>query len=149
MIPSTALFERGPVLLGADTTTLALAANLKLGLIMAPFTPSPGLLFASLTLATFDGYTPLVPTPGTQPESLDPSNGDAIIDLADPVGGWRWETTGVTNLPQTIYGFLLYNSSTSLLYASELLPDPITLTAINQAIVLNRPTLRFAASGVS
>jgi hypothetical protein len=148
MIPSQLIFERGPILLGSDTITLALAANLKVGLVKGSFTPGATLVYADVTLATFTGSTPLIPTPGTQPESVDPDNGDAIIDLVAPAGGWRWECTVDPSPAEQITGFIVYTTVGPTLYAAELLPDPITISAANQAIVLPRVALRFKAGSV-
>lgn len=134
-------------LLAADTTTLAQAAdNNMIALIMAPFTPSETLTFASLTLATFDGSTPILVGLGTQPSAYDPLTDDVVISLKPPVGGFRFETTGTTHLPQTIFGFALLNEALDALLAAELLPVPITLTGINQGIDLNDVEIRELAN---
>lgn len=149
MQTSLALREKASQLLAADTATLAQAAdNNVIALVMGGFTPSEALLVGDVVLATFDGSTPILVGLGTQPEGLDPNTNDSIITLLPPVGGWRFETTGTTNLPQTIFGFVLLNDALDTLLASALLPNPITLTGINQVIELDGVHIRQLAGSM-
>lgn len=146
MQSTLALREAAAQLLAADALTLAPAvlAN-KIALVQNAFAPGEGLALGDLTLATFDGATPLLVGLGTQAEGLDPGNNDAIITVKAPVGGWRWETTGVTNLPQDINGFCLLDNAGAVLLAAARLATPITLTAINQVVQLENVELRLLA----
>jgi len=135
MVPTLALREKAMQLLAADTATLAPAANAKkIALVKVDFPPAETLVFADLDLADFDGSTPLDLGLGTQAEGLNPGTTDAVIDLKLPAGGLRWETTGLTNLPQTIYGWALLDNAGTLLMASGIFEDPITLTAVNERV---------------
>ena len=150
MQSSLALREKMAQLLAADAATLAPPADANIVvLIMEPFTPSETLDGSTLVPATFDGSAPLEAVLGTQAEGLDPSNSDAIITILPPAGGWRWETTGTTDLPQTIYGFALFNDDSTVYYGSENLPAPITLTAVNQVIQLPAVTFRQLAGSLT
>lgn len=150
MVPVASLAEKAMQLLAADATTLAPAVNAnEMALIKEPFTPSPGLAIGDLTLADFDGSTPLNVGVGTQPEGLDPATGDSIITMIPPAGGWRWETTGVTNLPQTIYGVALTTDTGAALLATYALATPVTLTAVNQIVQLDPQTLRQLNGSIS
>lgn len=150
MIPTRAIREKAMQLLAADTATLAPAVNAnKMALVMAAFAPSEETVIGDLTLATFDGSTPKDCGVGTQPEGLDPTTGDSVVTLLAPAGGWRWETTGVTNLPQTIFGFALFDNALAVYLGSALLPAPITLTAANQVVSLGDVTLRQLAGSIS
>jgi len=138
----TSVREKAAQLLAADSSTLAPAALAnKMVLIQNVFTASENSALADLTLANFDGSTPLDCGLGTQPEGLDPNTNDAVISLKTPAGGWRWETTGVTNLPQTIHGYALLDNALALVLALERLPTPITLTAINQMVNLGQASI--------
>lgn len=149
MLPTIAVRSQAAILLAADATTLAPATDAnKLALVMEPFTPSEDLAIGDLTLATFDGSTPIAVGVGTQPTGFDPSNKDLLIDLKPPVTGFRWETTGVTNLPQTIYGVALINDAGDLLLATERFPVAITLNAINQRIDAGAPYIRQLANSM-
>jgi len=149
MQASLALREKASQLLAADTATLAQAADANvIALIMADFTPSEATVVGDVTLATFDGSTPLAAGLGAQAEGLDPNNTDSLITIKSPVGGWRWETTGVTNLPQTIFGYCLLNDALDTLFACEKLDDPITLTAVNQVVELSNVTIRQLANSM-
>jgi hypothetical protein len=135
MIPSLAIREKAMQLLAADTATLAQAANaLHMWLVKSSFVPAEALVLADVTLADFDGSTPLDVGLNTQPEAQNPGTTDSVIDLKAPAGGWRWETTGVTNLPQTIYGYVLTTNDDTTVYASALLESPVELTAVNQRV---------------
>jgi len=150
MQATRALREKAAQLLAADATTLAPATDENtMCLIMANFNPTESSVVADLTLATFDGSTPIDCETGTQPEGLDPVSSAAIITIAPPIGGWRWETTGITNLPQTIYGRALMNDDQTELYALEKFATPIVLTAINQVINLPPATLTLAANSLT
>lgn len=147
MKTTKSLRAQAAFLLAADTTTLAQAAdNNVIALIMEPFTPNETLTVGSLVLATFDGATPILVGLGAQPSAYDPNTDDVVISLKPPVGGFRFETTGVTNLPQTIYGFALLNEALDAVLAAELLPAPVTLTGINQGIDLNDVEIRQLAN---
>jgi len=143
LIPYSEVFELGPTLLASDTVTLAHATTLRVGLVKEAFTPGDDLAIGDLVLADFDGYAAKTPVPGTQPSGLDPASADFKITISPPAGGWRWETTGLTNLPQTIFGYIIYQTSGPTLRASALLPSPIELTGINQEVLLPSVDLTF------
>lgn len=150
MIPTLALREKAMQLLAADTATLAQAADANvIVLIKEPFTPGESLALGDLTPADFDGSTPLECGLGTQPEGQDPANTDALITLESPAGGWRWETTGVTNLPQTIYGYALMTDGLAALLGADTLPTPIDLTGVNQVVQLGALGFRQLAGSIT
>lgn len=150
MKATLALREKAAQLLAADAATLAPAVDKNvIRLIKAPFTPGEGLDISSLVFADFDGGDPIEGVAGTQPESLDPNTRDAIIDIEPPAGGYRWETSGVTNLPQVIYGFALLNNDSTVLFAAELLQSAVTLNDVNQSVFLPRTALRLLAGSLT
>ena len=143
MLPSNGIFQRRDVLLSADTTTLAPAANPpKVRLLKAPFTPADDLVWADLTECDFDGYAAIACAVGAQAQSIDPLTGASLVTMLAPVGGWRWETTGLTNLPQTVYGWTLVPNDLSSVYGSELFDTPIVLQGVNEQVLI--PTVQFA-----
>lgn len=151
MKPSQALFERAFILLGADSITLSKSSGgvNKILLIKEPFTPASNLDPTTLTEADFDGYAAREVLTGGLPQSIDPATGDSLITAPPDTTPYLWETTGVTNLPQTIYGFVLTNIDKTVLYGSALLPANVTLTAVNQSIQLpGYPTFRELAGSV-
>ena len=108
MQTTLAVREKAATLLAADATTLAPAADgNEIALVKAAFTPAESNVLADLTFADFDGSAPIVCGTGTQPTGLDPNTNDTLITIKPPAGGFRFATTGITNLPQTIYGFAL------------------------------------------
>lgn len=142
MFASRAIRMAAVTRLASDTATLAQAADPNhMCLIMSDFIPSEDLVIADVDLATFDGGDPLEIELGVQPSGFEPGSDDSSIDFAPPVGGFRWETTGTTNLPMTIYGFCVTNEAETTLLCSELFDTPIVLTGINQVIDIPRAEL--------
>jgi len=148
MITTKALRAAAANLLAADTATLAAVSANKIALVKAPFTPGEDIALADLTLADFDGSTAIDVTSGTQPTAYDPNNNDRIIDLKPPAGGFRFETTGTTHLPQTIYGYVLLDNALAVVLATALLDTPVVLSAIDQRVDLGAPTIRQLANSM-
>jgi hypothetical protein len=126
----------GTLLANAAPLNQVTALN-RVALVKAPIALSENLTLADLTLADFDGSTELTVALGAQQVGLNPLTGEQEITVPGIVGGWRWITTGVTNLPQTIYGYCLYDSTgPGPLLAVGVLDTPIPLIAIGQEIIL-------------
>jgi hypothetical protein len=126
------------------------AADNRVGLVMAPFTPSPSTAYADLVLATFTGATPKVVALGAQGSAQDPVSNQMVITIVEPLGGWRFVTSDAVNLPQTIYGYALFDSTGGPdLLASQLLPEPITLVAAGQEINLDTVKLTMVLTPLS
>jgi len=131
-------------LLAADATTLAPAANAnEMILFMNNVNVNEDLVIGDLTPATFDGYAPIAGAIGAQESGFNPATGEQVITIKVPAGGYRWETTGVTNLPQTIYGFALTDSTGANLLGAELLTTPVVLNAVGQVIDLGAVKITF------
>lgn len=130
----------GTALAGAAPIDQAVDENI-VRLIIAPFTPSEDLVVGDLTFADFDGSTALEQALGDAQVGIDPLTGQQRITITEPAGGWRWITTGVTNLPQTVYGAALLTAASAALIGVEELPEPIGLTEVGQEI--NLGTLKF------
>lgn len=152
----TANFQQMVNLLAADTTTFAdpgADTCPHVILIKASFTPAPDLEWATLTdnEADFDGYIQagIGAATGTQNTALDPLTADYLLQLKPPLGGFRWETAGLDNLPQTIYGFAIGNPDSAVLYYSARFPEAITLNGVNQVIEVEDAQIRFTPIGVS
>jgi len=132
--PTNTLLDRVPTLLVADTVTLGIGADLQLLLAKNAFTPSPALVMGDIVEADFTGYAAKgvsTPTWGS-----DPATGNRVIALPGPVGGFHWETNDAVNLPQSIFGWALFNADTGDIYDSDLLDTPVVLTAANQIVDL-------------
>jgi hypothetical protein len=141
MTPSATLQSDIATLLAHDTGTLAAATAVNIHLAQNPFVPSPSLALASLTEANFTGYAALAGTSGNQNVYQDPLSGLQTVELIPPAGGWHFATTGVSNLPQTIYGWYVTDHLNAVLYGSGLLATPIPLSISGQAFDL--PSLLF------
>lgn len=124
-------------LLAADATLLAPAVSAnKVILIKTEFTPNENIVPADYTEADFDGYAAKAGSTGAQETAIDPLTNQQIITITEPAGGWRFASTGVTNLPQTIYGYALVDSTKATVLASALLPAPVPITASGQEVNL-------------
>jgi len=148
MVPIAALRLAALELLGADSATLnpGVGDEVEIMLVQNDFAPAESIILADVTLANFDGSTAISAGAGAQPVLADPGTNDAIMDIKMPAGGYRWETTGMTHLPQTIYGYVLLDSAHTVVYAAQRFVSPITLTAINQRIDIGQPTIVLPAN---
>jgi len=128
MVPSRAIDASVAELLAADTNNLSQAANaLKVFPIKAAFVPGPDLDTALLSKADFDGSTALLVGLNDQDTYFDPVSGQYKIKLIEPAGGWTWECTGTTNLPQTIHGYLVTKNDGTTLIGSDLISPTVLL----------------------
>jgi hypothetical protein len=147
VLATNALLDAMADLLAADPATLAPAAGgCKLHLVQNNFTPSSSTLITDLVLATFDGYAALLAAVGAQQVFTDPVTGDRIIQMVEPLGGWHWETTGTTNLPQTIFGYALTNNAATVLYGTGRFGTPQTLTAAAQGVDIDQARFTLVAN---
>lgn len=135
MTPGQAILTQVANLLATDATTLAPAAGgVAVKLASNSFSPSPGLSLASLTEATFPGYT--AKNAGVGPQQLfgDPITQYLIVQLLEPAGGWTWLSTGAPPVAETIFGFYVTNNGGTVLYGSALLAAPITINGGGQGV---------------
>jgi len=96
--------------------------------VKVPFTPLKTTLLASLTSANFDGATAKVGDAVDAVLFQDPVDGKTKLRIPEPLGGWNWITTGVTALPQTIYGIKVTSSTIAFLGCQRLAADVILTT---------------------
>lgn len=134
MIPTSKLEDRVRALIAADATQLADPAGMVVMLIAAPFTPGRGTDAGSLVAATFTGSAPKTPTAGAQASFMDPRNSENVVQLIAPAGGWNWKCTVAPAAPETIYGVAVCNLALTSTWASQLLPTPVTITNVDDAI---------------
>jgi len=134
VLPVTAVRLKLAELVAKDVAYLAAAAAKNVHLIKEAFTPTPSTDFTTLTEADFDGYAALECPTGNQLYFTDAATQALITQLKEPALGWHWLTTGVTNLPQTIYGYVVTDAADTVTIGSALFSEPITLTGTGQAI---------------
>lgn len=150
MLPMKAIRLALGEALAADDTSLAPATDAnKIALIAADFVLDESLVIGDLTLATFNGSTPLAGATGTQLAGIDPLTGEQIITIKEPAGGYRWECAVAPGAPETIYGFALIDNAGTGLLAVELLPEPITIAAVGDQIDIGNATLRMVLAPLS
>jgi hypothetical protein len=116
---------------------------MKVALVAAPFSPSLDTDLSALTLATFTGSTPLSAGTGTQVVYYDPVSGLRSIEIKSPAGGWNFLCTVDPASAETIYGAILVDNAEAVLWASFLLPTPISINAAGQAVVLDPLIFQF------
>ena len=150
--PTRSLFERIMTLLGADSVTMAGALVVRL--IKEPFSESLDQTFTADDEADFDGYAGIDVAAATRPTANDPATGDRLLTVTPPAGGFRWETTGATNLPQTIYGYVVCDDTTALgtttiawmkRFSST---EEVTLTAADQEVLAGTIQQRLVVPGL-
>lgn len=145
MLPMKALREQLGTALAADLPLAGAGATNKVRLLIADFTPNENMTFAQLVSADFDGSTPLAAALGTQQVGLDPLTGEQIVTMIEPLGGWRWITTGLTNLPQTVFGYALVDElAGTVLLGLTHLDVPVTLSIVGQEVRI--PSVQFTLS---
>lgn len=136
MVPVKAVFNSISDLIAADTAYLGDAAVKHVHLITEAFVAGDLTDYAALTKATFDGYGAKNAAAGAQLSFTDPADNSRIVELIPPAGGWHWETTGVTNLPQSIVGYGVTDDADALSLGGVALETPIVLTEAGQGIDL-------------
>jgi len=142
MEATTVILDRLAQLLATDAVTLApVTDGVVVHLIKEGFTPAPTTVLADLVECDFDGYTPLEAGAGAQQAFTDAGSGNRVVQLLEPVGGWHSETTGLTNLPQTVVGYCVTNNAGTVTYGSALLDQSVSLLGINDGIDI--PNVRF------
>jgi hypothetical protein len=149
MIPTQVILNALQTLLASDTTTLAAATALNVHLIKAPFAPGPTTDFTTLIEADFAGYAAIGAGTGVQQMYRDPVTAELVVQMKEPAGGWHWQATGGTHLPQTIYGWVLTDHTNAVTYASELFTDPITMQASGDGVDVDQVKMSFALEPLS
>jgi len=149
MVPTSVIRLTLAELLAGDVTYLAAAAVKHLHLIKDVFTPSDTTDFTTLTEADFDGYTELNAAANAQQAFTNPLTGERVVQLIEPLGGWHWETSGVTNLPQTIYGYAVTDLADAVTLGSALLEEPVTLLGAGEAVDIDNVRFTFVANPLS
>ena len=137
--------------LATELPLAAVGATNKIALVINDFTPDEDLTWADFTLADFDGSAALASPLGAQQFATDPLTGEQMVTMIEPAGGWRWETTGLTNLPQTVYGYILIDTlaAPDELLGITKLDTPIPLTVIGQEINIGAAQFRFSQEPIA
>ncbi len=149
MTPTQALLDAVAAAIAADTAALAAAGFLHVYPVKQAFSPGIGLVVADVPKADFDGGTPKVTSSATILTGIDPQTGEWILEIPEIAGGWRWEVSGTTNLPQTIHGFALTNVGESTLWGTALLDAPVVLTAVSQVVEVGSVAFRLSNAALS
>jgi len=150
MIPTQAFIDSIGTLLAADPAGFADPTTfLKVALAKAAFTPGAGLELTDLTVADFGGYAALHAANATPHLYTDPLTGEQLIVASDPTGGWHWQASSDTNLPQTIYGYYVTDHSGANLLGSGLLDTPVPLAAVGDGLDIGSIGIRISSVLIS
>jgi len=117
------------------------AANLQIALVINNFTPAYTTNPGAVTIIDSDGLNPkvVVKAGGMLRSIWNVPNGRWGYLLREPAGGFTFIATTVPDPAVTVYGFILSDNATppTMVYASALLPAPVPITAVGQAIELS------------
>lgn len=143
MYPSRALWEAMQELLAADVATLAEIGGLKVALVTDGLLPGLDQEFGDLVFATFAGSMNKTSGAGAQQTFYDPVTSTRVIQVLEPAGGWTWEATATPTEPETVIGYAVLDNAGAVLLGAELLPEPVTISLIGQAVTIPHIRLRF------
>lgn len=147
LVPASALRPAAVALLAADAATLAPAANAnKVHLMKAPFVPDYGTPFNAADEATFTGGAAKSAGLAAQPTYRDPVNGEYVIDLKEPVGGWVWVCTADPAAPETIYGVVVTDNASAVVLGSGLLDEPVEIASSGDGVDIGDVQFRFPSN---
>lgn len=125
------VYENMVIALGSDSTTL-LGIELFLHLTKTDFTPGLDTDFSAVLLADFQTYAVRPIAAAGRATNYNVFTGNMEMILPPPTAGLGYDTDGTNNLPQTIYGVVLSDDSTTIggghALAYGRLDDPVTLT---------------------
>ncbi len=126
--------------LGSDTGEAK-----KVILFKNDFDPGVATLLGDLTLADFDGYAAKNLAEGVGLVGVDPLSLNREVVVKQAAGGLIWTLSGVTNLPQTIFGFAIVNKDADTLYAAERFENPLELIDGSEIVTVDKLAVEFAA----
>ena len=143
MQPTRAIWRKGLDLLAADTTSLGASTACKVHLFNNAASIGLDMVLTDFTECTFTGSAALSVGTGTQPTSYDASDGVLTMDLLSPVGGFNWTCTATPSAPETVYGYYVTDSTNAILYAAGRLPNPLTINASGQSVLVGDITIKY------
>jgi hypothetical protein len=141
-IPSRILRERALTLLAGWLE--GLGGPVQFDLPIASFTPSPNLSWGSLTIASFDGYSPWEAVSTGVQFGYDIDLNLFVLFL----GGYQFafQQSDLPLSPQAAFGYVLTDQSGVTLLGSELLPAPFQFAVANSTLSARVPTFTFLDS---
>ncbi len=143
MFPSPTLLGRIAGAMIADPDCCG-TGTYELQLSGAAFVPAT---MVGFTQPTFDGYAAVGASDWV--DGIDPFTGDRTITLLPPVGGFEFDVTGNTNLPQSVYGFRVFNVTNNETVGSAVLAEPLVIQQAPSTFFINAATLRLNPAMVS
>jgi len=135
MIPAQVVVNAINLAAASDNTFWGtIAPNAAMVPIINPFVPSAQLQQSDVVQAGFAGSSPiLIPIP---PQTIvnDSVSGRVGVLLKEPAGGYRWVCTTAPATPETVYGWVIIDSTLGTVWWSELLPAPKTITNVGDFV---------------
>jgi len=130
----------------AATTILgsAAAAPKYLRLFKNDIEPDPTTLIGDITDADFDGYADVAVEEAIATIGIDALTGNRRVVVLQAAGGSVFQVSGgVTNLPQTIYGWALLNNAKTAIVGIERFETPIVLANIDDMLTIDNVSVGF------
>jgi len=138
--------------LGSVSTTF-LGAPLWLHLLKDDIAPSLDTVLDDTMIADFDGYAPSAIAAGVRATNYDGNSGDRLIVIPPAANANTFETTGLTHLPETVYGGVLSDSSTTIESPHGIayfrLDEPVQLTEADQGLTIPLIRVHVLTSAIS
>ncbi len=149
MVPSRGFLASIATVVGAAAGYLAeLTPFVLVTLIKASFTPGLDLDPATVTPADFTGSAAKHAASASTQVYLDSTTGEYIMQVNEPAGGWHWQATNTTNLPQVIYGYMVTSADGSTLIGSELFDEPKSVGLVGHGVDIGRVRFRLANGAI-
>lgn len=149
MTPSRGFLASIATVVGASAAFLAeLTPFVLVTLLKASFTPSLDLDPATVTPADFTGATAKHAASASTQVFLDSATGEYVMQVNEPAGGWHWQATNSTNLPQVIYGYMVTDSAGAVLIGSELFDTPKSIGLVGHGVDIGNVRFKLAQGAI-
>ncbi len=131
--------------LASDSGLGSLAGSARLiRLFMNNIIPTRQTVVGDLTTPTFTGYADKAMGIALGREGTDPLSGKNEVIAVPALGGLVWAPSDAVNLPQTIYGWAMVDSTGAFLIGAERFPNPIILSGAGQLVSVDKVACEYS-----
>lgn len=151
MVPAKEMIDNAMTQI-ASTAGGVIQNKIAIALIKVAFTPAAVLALTAADEADFAGYAEKTQVLNKAHIGTDPITGRTLLFIDAPVGGWSWTATGVTDPPQTVYGYVVQFGVDAVDFdgdfwlGSDLFPVPLVIQDGGDRIVI--PEISFLAEPI-